>query len=99
RYTVPDDLSGRPVETEVSRNTQGVISVAAPARNAFHQVECLGDVPATSLHIYGANIKSLERNRWDEDSGCFVSFQSGADPRRCQEQHYLTPTGLRSALA
>lgn len=98
RYAVSDDLSGRPVETEVVRNGPGEISVAAPARNAFHQVECLGDVPATSLHIYGANIKTLERNRWDEESGRFVSFQSGADLRRRQAQHYLTPAGLTTAL-
>ena len=52
-------LSGRPIETEVVRNGPGEVSVAAPARNAFHQVECLGDVPATSLHIYGANIKGV----------------------------------------
>lgn len=94
RYTVPEDLSSRPVETEVVRNGPGQISLAAPDRNAFHQVECLGDIPATSLHIYGANIKALQRNRWDEDTGSFVSFQSGADPRRRQAQHYLTPAGL-----
>lgn len=99
RYAVADDLSGRPVETEVVRNGPGEISVAAPARNAFHQVECLGEVPATSLHIYGANIKALERSRWDEDRGRFVSFQSGADPCRRQAQHYLTPAGLTIALA
>ena len=99
RYAVLDDLSGRPIETEAVRNGPGEISVASPARNAFHQVECLGDIPATSLHIYGANIKVLERNRWDEDSGRFVSFQSGADPRRRQARHYLTPAGLGSALA
>lgn len=99
RYTVPDDLSGRPIETEVVRNGPGEVSVAAPARNAFHQVECLGDVPATSLHIYGANIKGFERNRWDEDSGRFVSFQSGADPNRRQAQYCLTPAGLGSASA
>ena len=99
RYTVPDDLSGRPIETEVFRNSPGEISVASPARNAFHQVECLGDVPATSLHIYGANIKALERNRWDEDSGLFVGFHSGTDSRRRPERHYLTPAGLGSALA
>ena len=78
---------------------RGEISVASPARNPFHQVECLGDVPATSLHIYGANIKALERNRWDEDSGLFVGFHSGTDSRRRPERHYLTPAGLGSALA
>lgn len=97
RYTVSDDLSGRPIETEAVHNKPGEISVAAPARNAFHQVECLGDVPAISLHIYGADIKSIQRNRWDEDSGSFISFQSGGDPSRKQAQDYLTPADLRSA--
>lgn len=99
RYKVPDDLSGRPIETETVRNGTGEVSVAAPARNAFHQVECLGDIPATSLHIYGANIKSVPRNRWDEASGRFVGFQSGADPNRKQARDYLTPAGLSDALA
>lgn len=99
RYAVQEDLSGRPIETEVVRNGPGEISVASPARNAFHQVECLGDVPATSLHIYGADIKALKRNRWDEETGRFVSFQSGADPNRRQAQNYLTPAGLSCALA
>ncbi len=94
RYAVPEDLSGRPVETQTFRNGPGQASVGDPARNAFHQVECLGDVPATSLHIYGANIKALDRDRWDEPSARFVAFKSGADPRRSQASHYLTPDGL-----
>jgi len=97
RYAVAGDLSGRPLQTDVFNNGPGEASVGDPARNAFHQVECVGDVPAISLHIYGANIKALERDRWDEDSGRFVSFRSGADPRRRQARHYLTPAGLSAA--
>jgi len=96
QYEVAEDLSGRPVETELRHNGPGVASVGDPARNAFHQVECVGDIAATSLHIYGANIKALDRDRWDEESGRFVSFKSGADPRRKQARHYLTAAGLKS---
>lgn len=98
RYNVPVDLDGRPVESETFRNGPGVASVGAPERHAFHQVECLGDIPAISLHIYGANIKALDRNRWDEDSQSFVLFKSGADPRRRQASHYLTPEGLSQVI-
>jgi len=94
RYAVPDDLGAAPLESEVLHNGPGVISVADPARNAFHQVECVGETAAISLHIYGANLKALQRDRWDEASASYVSFTSGADPRRRQARHYLTPEGL-----
>lgn len=97
RYTTSVDLSTAPVETEILNSTPGMVSVAGPARNAFHQVECVGDVPAISLHIYGANLKALDRDRWDKDNECFVTFCSGSDPRRRQSQHYLTPEGLAKA--
>ena len=93
-YAVAADLSSPPVQSTVRHNGPGVISVADPARHAFHQVECVGDIPAISLHIYGANLKALERDRWDEHSATYVSFTSGADPRRRQARHYLTPAGL-----
>jgi predicted metal-dependent enzyme (double-stranded beta helix superfamily) len=96
RYDVPSDLSTRPVESQVLDNGPGVVSVAGPQRNAFHQVECVGDVPAVSLHVYGANLKALQRDRWDEVSASYVSFCSGADPHRRQDTHYLTPEGLNS---
>lgn len=97
RYTVPGDLSAAPLESEVVHNAAGAVSVAAPARNAFHQVECVGDVPAISLHIYGANLKAMERDRWDQDSATYVAFRSGSDPRRRQASHYLTPEGLAAS--
>lgn len=97
RYATSIDLSTAPVETEVLNSTPGMVSVAGPARNNFHQVECVGDVPAISLHVYGANLKALNRDRWDEESECFVTFRSGSDHRRQQSQHYLTPEGLANA--
>jgi predicted metal-dependent enzyme (double-stranded beta helix superfamily) len=96
RYAVPADLQAPPVETEAFENGPGDTSTGDPARNAFHQVECLGEDPAVSLHIYGADIKALQRDRWDPEQGRFVSFRSGADPRRAQVSHYLTAQGLRS---
>ena len=99
QYAVPADLSRAPEEVRAFRNNPGDVSVADPARNAFHQVECVGDVPTASIHIYGANIKKLVRERWDAAAGKFVSFQSGGDPRRVQARHYLTPEGLRSTVA
>lgn len=41
RYAVAEDLSSAPVETQSFRNSPGVANVGDPARNAFHQVECL----------------------------------------------------------
>jgi predicted metal-dependent enzyme (double-stranded beta helix superfamily) len=98
-YAVPDDLSSAPLECGLRRNGPGAVSVADPARHAFHQVECVGDIPAISLHIYGADLKALERERWDEDTAGFVTFTSGADPRRRQQAHYLSPEGLAAATS
>ena len=87
RYDVPPDLSAKPVESQVLDNGPGVVSVAGPQRNAFHQVECVGDVPAVSLHVSGANLKGLQRDRWDEDRASYVRFCRGAGPRRRQDTH------------
>lgn len=98
RYAVPPELTTAPVEISVSNNIPGVISVADSAHNSFHQVECVGDVPAISLHIYGANLKAMDRLRWDDENKEFVTFRSGSDPRRGEVRHYLTPEGLAKAF-
>ena len=54
-------------------------------------------MPAISRHIYGANIKALERDRWDEDSARFVSFSSGVDPRRRRVPHGFGGAGRDAA--
>ncbi len=94
RYSVPADLSAPPVQSKVVHNGPRGVSVADADRNAFHQVECVGDVAAVSLHIYGADLKAMRRDRWDEASQAYVEFVSGSDPRRRQARNYLTEQGL-----
>ena len=92
RYTVPADLSEPPVQAKVVHNGPRGVSVADAERNSFHQVECVGNVPAVSLHIYGADLKGMRRDRWDAPSESYVEFSSG----RRQDTHYLTEQGLAS---
>lgn len=92
RYSVPADLSAPPVQSKVVHNGPRGVSVADAERNSFHQVECVGNVPAVSLHIYGADLKGIRRDRWDAPSESYVEFSSG----RRQEKNYLTEKGLAS---
>jgi predicted metal-dependent enzyme (double-stranded beta helix superfamily) len=92
RYTVPEDLSAPPVQSKVVHNGPRGVSVADAERHSFHQVECVGDVPAVSLHIYGADLKGTRRDRWDAPSESYVEFSSG----RRQETNYLTEQGLHN---
>jgi len=92
RYTVPADLSAAPVQSKVVHNGPRGVSVADAERHSFHQVECVGNVPAVSLHIYGADLKGMRRDRWDAPSESYVEFSSG----RRQETNYLTEKGLAS---
>jgi len=92
RYTVPPDLSAPPVQSKVVHNGPRGVSVADEQRHSFHQVECVGNVAAVSLHIYGADLKGMRRDRWDAPSESYVEFLSG----RRQETHYLTEKGLAS---
>jgi hypothetical protein len=97
-YDVPADLSAPPTEVGTQRNTRGEVSVAGPQRNAFHQVECIGDVPAVSLHIYGADLKQMQRDRWDAAQQRYVTFVSGGHPSRKQSSLYLSMEGLASVF-
>ncbi len=75
-YDVPPDLSAPPAETIVRANPAGIVRLADPERQAFHQVEPAG-VTAISLHVYGADIGRLERDLWDTETKTYRSFRSG----------------------
>ncbi|MGB7182055.1 MAG: cysteine dioxygenase family protein [Burkholderiaceae bacterium] len=95
-YDVPADLSSPPLQITCACNKPGNVSVADADRHAFHQVECVGDEPAISLHVYGADLKRLERDRWDSHSESYVRFCSGSFAAPEQPAHYLTVIGLAS---
>jgi predicted metal-dependent enzyme (double-stranded beta helix superfamily) len=76
-YDAPPDLSAPPVETVARLRPPGVVTLAAPAPNAFHQVECAQGARSVSLHLYGADIGAIRRQKWDDAAGAYVDFRGG----------------------
>lgn len=77
-YDAPPDLTSGPVETATRLRPPGVVTLAPPERNAFHQVECAeGSDRSISLHLYGADIGRILRQKWDADAGAYADFRGG----------------------
>lgn len=76
-YDAPADLSGPPVETGARLRPPGVVTLAAPEAHAFHQVECAEGARSVSLHLYGADIGAIRRQKWDSGAGAYVDFRGG----------------------
>jgi predicted metal-dependent enzyme (double-stranded beta helix superfamily) len=77
-YDAPADLSAPPIETGARLRPPGVVTLAHPAPNAFHQVECAqGEARSVSLHLYGADIGAIRRQKWDVAAGAYADFRGG----------------------
>ena len=76
-YDAPADLSAPPVETGARLRPPGVVTLAAPPANAFHQVECAAGARSVSLHLYGADIGAIRRQKWDAAAGAYTDFRGG----------------------
>ena len=77
-YEAPADLSAPPVETGSRLRPTGVVTLAAPEVNAFHQVECAEGSPrSVSLHLYGADIGRIRRQKWDAGAASYADFRGG----------------------
>lgn len=76
-YDAPADLSSAPVEKGSRLRPPGIVTLAAPEINAFHQVECAEGDRSVSLHLYGSDIGRIERHQWDGTEGRYRSFVGG----------------------
>lgn len=52
------------------------VTVCCTTDDDVHQVSCHGDEPVVGIHIYGADIGTLERRSYDPDSGAVSWFVS-----------------------
>lgn len=95
-FNVPDDLSAAPVETLSRLRRPGEVTMADAARGAFHQVACAEGDLATSLHIYGADIGMLQRQKWSSADAAYVQFRSGYSNALVGLPAYLTATDARA---
>lgn len=58
---------------------RGEVTVCCTTDDDVHSVAAAGDVPTIGIHLYGANIGTLERRRYDPATGAVEWFVSGWD--------------------
>ncbi|MGY6696433.1 MAG: hypothetical protein ACXIUW_10485 [Roseinatronobacter sp.] len=98
-YHVPDDQSSAPVQALSRLRKPGEVTQADAAPGAFHQVACAAGERAISLHIYGADIGTLERQMWDDAAKRFVAFRSGYSNDVVDLPTYLSASDARTGSA
>lgn len=98
-YHVPDDLSSAPVKALSRLRKPGEVTQADAAPGAFHQVSCADGELAISLHIYGADIGTLDRQMWDDAAKRFVAFRSGYSNDVVGLPTYLSASDARAGSA
>jgi predicted metal-dependent enzyme (double-stranded beta helix superfamily) len=59
--------------------TPGEVDAVSPRIGDWHRVTNAADAVSISIHVYGGNVGSLRRHRYDEESGRVVEFVSGYD--------------------
>ncbi len=59
--------------------TRGQVTVCCTTDDDVHAVAAVGDVPTVGIHVYGANIGTIERRLYDPATGAVRTFVSGWD--------------------
>jgi 3-mercaptopropionate dioxygenase len=58
---------------------RGQVTVCCTTDDDVHAVAAVGDVPTVGIHVYGANIGTIERSKYDPATGEVERFVSGWD--------------------
>ena len=58
---------------------RGQVTVCCTTDDDIHSVVALGDVPTVGIHVYGADIGTIERRLYDPETGAVRWFVSGWD--------------------
>lgn len=78
RYVKPKEPG--PLEPAGEHTWQsGEVTVCCTTDDDVHAVAAAGDVPTVGIHVYGADIGKIERNRYDPETGTAHPFTSGWD--------------------
>ncbi|GAB3873489.1 cysteine dioxygenase [Kibdelosporangium lantanae] len=56
---------------------RGQVTVCCTTDDDVHAVAAVGDVPTVGIHVYGANIGTIERQLYDPATGAVRRFVSG----------------------
>lgn len=77
RYDRPDPASGAPpVLLEERTLRPGDVDICCTCDQDVHEVACDSEVPTLALHVYGADIGTLERHAFDPRTGEARAFVS-----------------------
>jgi predicted metal-dependent enzyme (double-stranded beta helix superfamily) len=81
RYAKPTDAEvGKPLTPAGEELFErGQVTVCCTTDDDVHSVAAVGDVPTVGIHIYGANIGTIERRRYDPATGAVEWFAAGWD--------------------
>ncbi|GAB3751406.1 cysteine dioxygenase family protein [Microlunatus parietis] len=58
----------------------GQVTICCTTDDDVHAVVAEGDVPTIGIHVYGGNIGTIQRRRYDPATGAVTWFASGWDP-------------------
>lgn len=81
RYVKPTAADeGRPL-TPAGEHVfrRGEVTVCCTTDDDVHAVAAVGDVPTVGIHVYGADIGTIERRMYDPETGAVTTFVSGWD--------------------
>jgi 3-mercaptopropionate dioxygenase len=56
---------------------RGQVTVCCTTDDDVHSVAAVGDIPTVGIHVYGANIGTIERQLYDPATGAVQKFVSG----------------------
>ena len=58
---------------------RGQVTVCCTTDDDVHSVAAVGDIPTVGIHVYGANIGTVQRRLYDPETGAVRWFVSGWD--------------------
>ena len=81
RYQRVDDRSKDGFATlELDREAKfkpGEITLLVPDTDEIHQMDNHTDLPTVEIHVYGDDLRGIDRHRYDLESGKVIGFRSG----------------------
>jgi predicted metal-dependent enzyme (double-stranded beta helix superfamily) len=56
---------------------QGEITLLVPNIDEIHQMDNFTDRPTVEIHVYGDDLRNIDRSRYDLETGKIIGFKSG----------------------
>ena len=56
---------------------QGEITLLVPNIDEIHQMDNFTNLPTVEIHVYGDDLRTIDRSRYDLETGKIIGFKSG----------------------